>query len=103
MLVILMGLLVIAMVAGKEFSGLKGTAFGVAVVIIIVAVALAVGLPEGAGGISLSERDRSVLLNIGIPLGIFLIAIAIVTAKPKQGDKGIGRFFEKLGREFGGS
>src|SRR3989344_1155700 len=101
MLVTLMGLLIIALVAGKKFSGITGTTFGVAVVLIIIAVILAVSLPENSTGFSLSERDRQVLLNIGVPLAIFLIAIAIVTAKPKQPNTGVGHFLEKLGKEFG--
>ena len=39
--VILMGLLVISMIAGREFSGLKGGVLGFAIIVIIIAIILA--------------------------------------------------------------
>ena len=104
MLVILMGLLIIAMVAGKQFTGITGGVFSIAVILIIIAVIMAVTIPEGGTlGFYLSERDRATLLNIGIPLAIFLIAIAIVTAKPKEGKEGgVTKLLKSLEKGFSG-
>ncbi len=103
MIVILMGLLIIAMVAGKSFSGLKGGVFSIAVVLIIIAVILAVTLPETGGSFSLSPQDRAVLLNVFVPIAIFLIAIAIVTSKPSEGKEGtLSKIAKELEKGFGG-
>ncbi len=92
--VILMGLLIIAMISGKEFTGLKGGVFSIAVILIIIAVLLSVFLPEDSSGIYISPQDRNLLINIGIPLAVFLIAIALVVQKPKkEGEEGV---FSKL-------
>ena len=104
--VILMGLLVISMVAGKSFEGLKGTVFGVAVVVIIIAIILALTTPDtGLGGVYLSQYDRNALLSIGVPLLILFLVIAMVTAKPKNAnDKGTAtKFLEALQKGFGGN
>ncbi len=103
MIVILMGLLIIAMVSGKQFAGLSGWVFSIMVVLIIIAIILAVTLPETGGSFSLSPQDRAVLLNIGVPIAIFLIAVAIVTAKPKQqGRSGLQKAMEAIEHGFGG-
>lgn len=100
MVVILMGLLLIAMVAGKEFTGVTGTTFGVAVVLIIISIIIALTAQPGGGPIWLSQADKETLIKIGVPLLIFLVVLQIVTAKPKTQQK--PNFFERLGKEFGG-
>src|SRR3989344_4285795 len=42
--VALMGLLVIAMLAGKEYEGLSGSVFGIAVILVVIAIVLALKL-----------------------------------------------------------
>ena len=98
--VILMGLLVIAMVAGKDFKGLKGTVLGVAIVIIIFAIILALTTPQTGSWSWLTPADKDTLIRIGVPLLIFILVIAMVTAKPKQPQK--KSFLKELAKGFGG-
>ncbi len=100
MVVILMGLLLIAMVAGKEFTGVTGTTFGVAVVLIIISIIIALTAQPGGGPIWLSQADKETLIKIGVPLLIFLVVLQIVTAKPKQQQK--PNLFKRLAEDFGG-
>lgn len=99
--VILMFLLVVAMVAGKEFTGLKGTTLGVAIIIIIVAIVMALTSPPLGNGYFLSQGDRDALLRIGIPLLVLFGVIALVTAQPKK-PEGKKSFLKTLAKEFGG-
>lgn len=93
--VILMGLLVIAMLAGGEFKGLQGGLFAVGVIVVIIAIVFAVTLPDtGAYGFSLSSYDRQVILMYLFPIGLLVGAIALVTMKPSSPDKKSG--FSKL-------
>ncbi len=100
--VILMGLLVIAMVAGKSFEGLKGGVLGIAIVLIIIAIVIAVTSPPGSfgPGFVISPGDKEVLLGLGIPLLILIIVIGVVTSGPKQ--QGKESFPEWLAKGFGG-
>jgi len=83
--VVLMGLLVIAVLAGKKFEGLKGGLLSFAVIIALIAVFLALITPEqGFSGLNISSQDRAILLNIGVPLLVFFLAIWLVTSKPKD-------------------
>jgi hypothetical protein len=99
--VILMGLLVIAMVAGKEFTGLKGTTLGIAIIVIIIAIIIALTSSPSGAGYSISSADRDALLRIGIPLLILFGVIALVTAQPKKENKGPG-LLKTIAKEFGG-
>src|SRR3989344_416345 len=86
--VVLMGLLVIAVLAGKKFEGLKGGLLSFAVIIALIAVVLALVVPDaGFSGLNISSQDRAILLNIGVPLLVFFIAIWLVTSKPQGKDK----------------
>ena len=99
-IVILMGLLIIAMIAGKEFQGLQGSLFSVAVIIVIIAVLLAVFLPESnsVGGFSLSPSDRQFLISYVLPIGLFILAVFWVTKKPAAPNKegGISKILKAI-------
>ncbi|MBI2148731.1 hypothetical protein HYU23_03555 [Candidatus Woesearchaeota archaeon] len=97
-IVTLMGLLVISMVAGKEFKGLRGTTLGIAVVVIIFAVIISLtSPPTGYGTPWLTSYDQQVLLSVGLPLLILVLVIWLVTASPKK-EKGKG-FLKTLAKE----
>ena len=99
--VILMALLVISMVAGKEFKGLKGTTLGIAIIVIIVALIIALTSPPLGTGYGLTQTDRDALLRIGVPLLVLFGVIALVTASPKK-PEGKKSFLKTLAKEFGG-
>ena len=95
--ILLMGLLIIAMLAGREFQGLQGTTLGVAMVLVVIAVIIALNTSP-LGNSWLSPADREALLRIGIPLLIFFGVIALVTGGPKkQGHKNI---FKKIAEDL---
>ncbi len=99
--VILMGLLIIAMMAGKEFEGLKEGALGFGVIVTIIAIILALtGTPGSSSW--LTSADREALLRIGIPLLIFLGVIWFVVRKPKTQNEegGIVGALKKLGGQI---
>lgn len=100
--VILMGLLVISMVAGKEFTGLKGGVLGFAILLIIIALVIALAAPASGTGstIWLSPSDRQALISIGLPLLILFLVIGIVTAEPKKEKK---NYLKELAKGFGGA
>ncbi|MBS3168199.1 hypothetical protein J4216_03685 [Candidatus Woesearchaeota archaeon] len=101
MVVVLMGLLLIAMLAGKEFSGLKGNVLGVAVIFIIIAIIYALtASPSPFGGLGLTSQDKEAIIAIGVPLVILLIVIGVVTKNPDKPKT--ESFLEKLAKEFGG-
>ncbi len=99
--VLLMGLLVISMVAGKEFKGLKGSVLGIAIFLILIAIVVALVAPTSGEslGISLTQQDKEVLIGIGIPLLILFLVISAVTAKPKENKPS---FLKTIAKEFGG-
>jgi hypothetical protein len=102
MVVILMGLLVISMIAGEEFKGVKGITFSVAAIVVIIAIIMALTSSQaGFGGIFLSQQDRDALLSIGLPLLILFGVIALVTAKPKPA--GHPSTLSSLLKEIGGN
>ncbi len=99
--VILMGLLIIAMLAGKEFKGLKEGALGFGIIVTIIAIILALtGTPGSAAW--LTPADRDALLRIGIPILIFLGVIWFVVRKPSQANEkgGILGALERLGGQI---
>ncbi len=98
--VILMGLLVISMIAGKEFDGIKGGSFAIGVIIIIIAVIFSLVTPQSGGPIWLTPADKQILLSVGILILVLVLVIGLVTSKPKQqqGDS----FLKKLAKDFGG-
>ena len=99
-IVILMGLLVISMVMGKEFSGLKGGVLGFAIVIIIIAIILALTTPPtGYGNNWLTPTDIQILLSLGVPILILILVIGLVTGKPNQPKK---NYLQELAKGFGG-
>ena len=101
--VILMGLLVISMVSGEHYQGLKGSVFALAVILIIISIIVALVLPETGGSFSLAPQDREALLKIGVPLAVLLIAIVLVTRKPPvKGENSIAKVFEGITKGFGG-
>ncbi len=97
--VLLMGLLVISMLAGNTFKGLKGTTLGVAMVLVVIALIFALTSQPGTAS-WLSQADKEALIRVGVPIAIFLIVIALVTAKPKKENK--PGFFKTLAKEMGG-
>lgn len=102
--VILMFLLIISMIAGNTFSGLKGHVFAIAVVVVIIAVIVALTLPSsGSFGFYLSQNDRDALLSIGLPMLLFFLVLGLITKKPNKGnDNPIGKFLTGLTRGAGG-
>ncbi len=98
--VILMTLLVIAMVVGKEYSGLKGATLGIAIIVIIVAIIIALTSSQTGSSSWLSPSDRDALLRIGIPLGVGILVLYLVAYKPKKPEK--KSMLKSLAKEFGG-
>ncbi len=99
--VILMGLLIIAMLSGKEFKGLKEGALGFGIIVTIIAVILALtGTPGGAAWFTPADRDA--LLRIGIPLLIFLGVIWFVMKGPPKANQegGIVGALKQLGDQI---
>lgn len=92
LVIVLAFLLVLTMVAGKEFKGLGGSAMGVAVIAIIIALALALSprLPN-----FLAPSEREALLRIAIPVGIVLLAAWYVGGGKKEEKE--KNWLEKLG------
>lgn len=94
--VILMGLLLIAMIAGKEYKGLQGTALGIGMIVVVVAVILALTSSQTSSSSWLSPADREALLRIGIPLLILLGVVWFVVSKPPKAGETKKNVFEKL-------
>ena len=82
--VILMGLLLIAMLGGREYRGLRGTTLGVAIVLVIIAIIMALTSSPALGTSFLSPADKEALLRIGVPIGVFLLVIWFVTSERPQ-------------------
>ena len=104
--IILMGLLLISMIGGKEFSGLTGGVFVVMVIVVVVFVVLALspslGWETGFFDYYFSSYELAALGRIAIPLLIFLVCIWFMFGK-SGGDgedskfgKGIGKFFTAI-------
>ncbi len=98
--VILMGLLLISLLAGREYQGLSGSMFGLAIILVIVAIVLALTLPPATSGFFISEADKQALLRIGIPIAVFLLAIYLVTSGGEKKKK--ESILERLARDVGG-
>ncbi len=93
--VILMFLLIISMIAGKEFKGLQGTFLTFAILGVIVALYFAL-----SPSTDISQETRDSLLRIGLPLGIFLALMFFITGGPKKPDE--PNFFKKLDNALSG-
>ncbi|MBS3152533.1 hypothetical protein J4230_03935 [Candidatus Woesearchaeota archaeon] len=101
--VILMGLLVISMIAGREFSGLKGGVLGFAIIVIIIAIILALTTPPtGYGSNWLTPTDVQILLSLGIPLLVLFIVIGLVTGGSKGNSQPKRNYLRELAEGFGG-
>lgn len=87
-IVILMGLVVLSMLGGGAFEGLQGSFLGLAVVVAIVAVVLALSPNFGYDLSWVSPADRSVMLTIGILVGIIWLIVSLFKPK-KQGEQGL--------------
>lgn len=88
-IILLMGLLVIAMLAGKEFKGLQGSVFAVAFVISIIAIIISLTPDLSIPGLNLSSSDKEQILGIGVLVGIILLVYFLVTSGGKKDeDKG---------------
>jgi len=83
LIVILMGLVVLSLLAGKKFAGLQGTLFTWAAIISLVAlfIALFMGPETGTGTLSLAEYEG--IIAVSLPIIIFILAIIFVTRSPK--------------------
>ena len=99
--VVLMGLLIVSMIAGKEFTGLKGGALGIAIIVVIIAVVLALTTPPTGYGLWLTPADKQALLSLGIPLLVLFLVIGVVTSGSKKEKKG-GYSLKQLAKDFGG-
>lgn len=80
--VILMFLLIISMIAGKEFKGLQGTFLTFAIVGVIISLYFAL-----SPSTDISQETRDSLLRIGLPLIIFLALMFFITGGPKKPDE----------------
>ena len=98
--VILMGLLIIAMIAGKEYKGIQGTTLGVAMILVIIAIIFALTASPSTGANWLTSSDRETLLRIGIPLLIFIGVIWFVVSKPPQRSPQHKNIFKKLAEDL---
>lgn len=87
--VILMFLLIISMIAGKEFKGLQGTFLTFAIIGVIISLYFAL-----SPSTDISQETRDSLLRIGLPLIIFLALMFFITGGPKKPDD--KTFFQKL-------
>lgn len=102
MVVILMGLLLITMLGGKHFQGLKGTTLGLAIVAVIIAIIMALTSSPALGTSFLSPSDKEALLRIGIPIGIFLLVIWFITSPPPPQTGRRRSLLRRLAREATG-
>ena len=83
-------LLVISMIAGKEFHGLTSWGLGIAIIVamILLVVALNPTWPE-----FLTSADRDSILQIALPLMGAFVVIWLITGKPKNKEEnGLGKF-----------
>ncbi|HIH25508.1 hypothetical protein J4476_00175 [Candidatus Woesearchaeota archaeon] len=99
LVVMLMTLMLIAMLAGKKFEGIKGPVFSIGIILVIVAIIFALTSPPATSGFFLSEADKAALIRIGIPLLIFFIAVGIVTSGGERPNKESN--METLAKAFG--
>ncbi|GEM_PF-1555367 len=97
MVVILVSLLIISMVAGNKFRGVRGWALGAAIICIGIAIFIAL-----SPGQILSSDDKEMLLRIGIPLGMVIAVIAVAMGVGGGGTSGPRTFLEELATAFGG-
>ncbi|HLD10851.1 MAG TPA: hypothetical protein VJB89_02120 [Candidatus Nanoarchaeia archaeon] len=99
-IILLMGLLVIAMLAGKEFKGLQGSVFAVAFIISIIAIIISLTPDLSIPGLNLSQSDKEQLLGIGVLVGIILLVYFLITSggkkEPGKGESGWKKFVDAL-------
>ncbi|MBI5392055.1 hypothetical protein HZB00_03575 [Candidatus Woesearchaeota archaeon] len=96
MVVILMGLLVISMVAGKKYEGIKGWLFGLTIIGIVIAFFLALSPSQ-----LIDPSDKEALLRIAIPIGMVLIAIAVAMGVGGgQQESGFKKTLKEIGDAF---
>jgi hypothetical protein len=96
--VLLMFLLLLSLLAGKEFQGLSKALFGIGIVVIIIALYFALSPSD-----FLSQSDRDTLLSVGLPIAALLLLIWFITKGESTGPKPEERalkFFETLGEGF---
>lgn len=91
MVVILMFLLLVSMVAGKEFKGLQNTFLTIVIIGIIISLYFALSPSDW-----LTQDERDALLRIGVPIGIFVLVFFLVTGGKKQaGEEGFLKKFDR--------
>ena len=103
-IIILMFLLIVSMIGGKQFEGLSGGVFAIMVIVVIVFVLLALspnmGWETGFFDYYFSSYELRALGSIAIPLLILLLAAWFMFGKKKEKSeesnfgKGIAKFFE---------
>ena len=105
-IIFLMALLVIAMLAGKEYKGLQGTLFTFAAIISIIAIIIAlspdIGFSTYITSWGISEQDQETLLGIGILVFLLIIITIIITGKRKgtQNEPNKGGHLTKIDNMF---
>lgn len=95
MVIILMFLLILAMVAGKEFKGLESLPMGIAMIAIVVIIIIAL-----SPSITLSQDVKDALLTFGLPLAILFAIIFFITSSSSDNEAnkyGLKKFLEDLG------
>ncbi len=107
MVVILMGLVVVTLLGGKTFEGLKGVWLAVGMFIAIIAVILALSPDLGWSLDWLSPYDRSMLFTIAILVGIVAVLYFLLAGRGSgSGEGGFVKFAKKAledaERSFGG-
>jgi len=97
MIIILMFLLLLAMVAGREYAGLKELPLGIAVIAIAVMLIIAL-----SPSISISQDTKNALLTFGLPIAILFGIIFFITGgsskEEGKSEYGVVKFLEDLGK-----
>ena len=104
LVVILMVLMVFALIAGRNHKGFTGMMFVIACIVVFIAIMLSLtsSIP-GADGF-LSSDDAQSLLTWALPIGIFLLAIYILTRpnRPQNERQSTTDRWERIANQLGG-
>lgn len=102
--VILALLLVVGLMVGKKFEGIKGPILGLGIIVVIIAFVIALWPNEIN---FMSSYDKETLLYTALIIAAVIAVVwLIVGGKRDTGDSGVQKFFkamEGLGKGFGGS
>ena len=100
LIVILVCLMTVALLAGKEHKCIAGTAYGFASILVIITILYSLGASVPGADSFLSSDEIDSLLTWVIPLGIFGLTIYLLTRKPEDRAKRYN--LQKLAKNLAG-